>query len=262
MALWQAIILGVVQGLTEFLPVSSDGHLALAQLLIPGFSQPGLVFDVALHLGTVVSVVALEWPRVIEAVRSRTALRLASQLAVATVFTAAVALPLRTFAEESYQRPLVIAAGFAMTAVLLVLGRGAGGARGPAAMPWRTVALIGLVQGSAVLPGLSRSGSTIPLGLLCGLERRWAADFSFLLSVPAVLGAAFVEEATHHREVMAAAATLWLPALVGALVAGLTGAGAIVAVRRIVQGGRLHLFAMYLVPLAVVVALADLLGVW
>ena len=115
---------------------------------------------------------------------------------------------------------------------------------------------------SAVLPGLSRSGSTIPLGLLCGLERRWAADFSFLLSVPAVLGAAFVEEATHHREVMAAAATLWLPALVGALVAGLTGAGAIVAVRRIVQGGRLHLFATYLVPLAVVVALADLLGVW
>lgn len=260
MPLWQAIVLGVVQGVTEFLPVSSDGHLALAQLLIPGFSQPGLVFDVALHLGTVVAVVALEWPRVIEALRARTAVRLGAQLALATALTAAVALPLRTFAETSYQRPLVIAAGFAATALLLLVGRGASGALGPAVTPWRTVALVGLVQGSAVLPGLSRSGSTIPLGLACGLERRWAADFSFLLSVPAVLGAAFVEEVTHHQEVVAAAPTLWLPALLGAIVAGLTGAAALTLVRRVVQGGRLHLFALYVAPLAVAVAAAGLLG--
>jgi len=191
MTTWQAVLLGTIQGLTEFLPVSSRGHLALAQALMPGFSQPGLVFDVSLHLGTVVAIMALEWQKIVEAVRERYLLRLGAHLVLAMAATSALALPLRRWAEESIRYPLLIAAGFVVTAVLLIAVRSAGGRIEGPSMTWGASAFVGLAQGVVVLlPGMSRSGTTIVAGLGAGLSRRWAADFSFLLSVPAILGAA------------------------------------------------------------------------
>ncbi|MGC8915963.1 MAG: undecaprenyl-diphosphate phosphatase [Thermoanaerobaculum sp.] len=261
MSLVAAILLGVLQGLTEFLPVSSSGHLALAQMLIPGFSQPGLAFDLVLHLGTVVSVLALEWGRLREALRQGHAPRLAGLLLVGTAATAALAFPLRSWAEGAFSKPLAVAAGFALTAVLLVtFGRGDGG--GEELPTWKQALAVGLGQGVAVFPGLSRSGTTISVALACGVNRRWAADFSFLLSIPAVAGAALVE-AVREREALLAASSQWeMAALLGFVAAAGAGLAALCAVKRLVQQGRLAVFAFYLVPLAALVVVGHVLGWW
>jgi undecaprenyl-diphosphatase len=258
--IYYAVLLGVLQGVTEFLPVSSSGHLALAQLLLPGFEQPGLILDVAFHVGTAAAVVVLEWDRILEAIRSRYAGRLVAQLAVATVATGVVALPLRGTAEGAFHQPILIAAGLAVTGLLLLMLKGQRPGAGPERMMWPVVLLVGLVQGFAVMPGVSRSGSTIVAGVLGGLERRWAADFSFLLSVPAIMGAAIVEGWTQRAALAVSWPVLWPAALIGAGVAAVTGAAAIVVVRKLVQAGQLRHFAWYVLPLAVVVVTAHLRG--
>lgn len=261
MTLLSAILLGCLQGLTEFLPVSSSGHLALARRLLPGLGQPGLVFEVAVHLGTTVAVLALEWRRLWEAFQERYLLRLTGQLVVATLATAAVAFPLRRTAERAFDQPLAVAGGLVVTGVLLLAAARPGrtGA-GPAGAPWRAAVAVGLAQGVAVMPGISRSGATIVAGLASRLERRWAADFSFLLSVPAVLGAAVVEGWAYRRELLAAPPSLWWEAGAGALAAGVVGGVALLAVRRLVHSGRLHLFAYYVLPLAAVALVASWVG--
>jgi undecaprenyl-diphosphatase len=262
MTVWQAVLLGIIQGLTEFLPVSSRGHLALAQALMPGFSQPGLVFDVALHLGTVLAILALEWQKILEVVRERYLIRLGAQLVLAMIATSVLALPLRRWAEDSIRYPLLIAAGFVVTAALLIAVRSRKGQIDGPRMTWSASAFVGLAQGIVVLlPGMSRSGTTIAAGLGAGLQRRWAADFSFLLSVPAILGAAVVEGWSHRAE-LAVARNFVVPVVAGTLTAALVGFAALVLVRRLVQQGRLHLFAFYLLPLAVLTVVLNLLGVW
>jgi undecaprenyl-diphosphatase len=262
MTVWQAVLLGIIQGLTEFLPVSSRGHLALAQALMPGFSQPGLVFDVALHLGTVLAILALEWQKILEVVRERYLIRLGAQLVLAMIATSVLALPLRRWAEDSIRYPLLIAAGFVVTAALLIAVRSRKGQIDGPRMTWSASAFVGLAQGIVVLlPGMSRSGTTIAAGLGAGLQRRWAADFSFLLSVPAILGAAVVEGWSHRAE-LAVARNFLVPVVAGTLTAALVGFAALVLVRRLVQQGRLHLFAFYLLPLAVLTVVLNLLGVW
>ena len=262
MTTWQAILLGVIQGLTEFLPVSSRGHLALAQALMPGFSQPGLVFDVALHLGTVVAVFALEWRRIVEVIRERYLFRLGGLLVVAMIGTSVLALPLRHWAEDSVRYPLLIAAGFAVTAVLLLAVRRSDGRIEGRGMTVSAAAFIGFAQGVVVLlPGMSRSGTTIVAGLAARLERRWAADFSFLLSIPAILGAAVVEGWSHRQE-LAAARNLETPLIAGMAAAAVVGFASLVVVRRLVQQGRLHVFAYYLLPMAALTAGFHFAGVW
>ena len=262
MSVAQAVFLGIVQGLTEFLPVSSRGHLALVQRLLPGFSQPGLVFDVSLHVGTVAAIVALEWRRITDVIRQGCAVRLIAQLVLAMAATSVFALPLRRWAEEAIDYPLLIAAGFVVTAVLLLVVRRARGDVDGPGMAWGAAAFVGLAQGVVVLlPGMSRSGTTIAAGLGARLERRWAADFSFLLSIPAILGAALVEGWTHRTE-LAGARDVVGPMLAGAVTAAVVGLAALALVRRLVQAGRLHLFAWYLLPLAAVTAILHLVGVW
>jgi undecaprenyl-diphosphatase len=258
----QAVLLGAIQGLTEFLPVSSRGHLALAQALMPGFSQPGLAFDVALHLGTVIAIVALEWGKIVEVVRERYFLRLGAQLVLAMAATSVLALPFRRWAEESIRYPLLIAAGFVVTAALLVAVRSTSGTIEGRRMTWGASAFVGLAQGVVVLlPGMSRSGTTIVAGLGARLSRSWAADFSFLLSIPAILGAAVVEGWTHRSE-LAAAGGYEGPVVAGTLTAAIVGFAALVVTRRLVQRGRLHLFAFYLVPLAALTVALSFMGVW
>lgn len=262
MTVAQAVLLGIIQGLTEFLPVSSRGHLALAQALMPGFTQPGLVFDVSLHLGTVLAIMALEWQKILEVVREKYLIRLGVQLVLAMVATSVLALPLRRWAEDSIRYPLLIAAGFVVTAVLLIAVRSRDGWIDGPRMTWGASAFIGLAQGIVVLlPGMSRSGTTIAAGLGAGLQRRWAADFSFLLSIPAILGAAVVEGWSHRAE-LAEARNLLVPVVAGTLTAAVVGFAALVLTRRLVQQGRLHLFAFYLLPMAALTVVLNVLGVW
>ncbi|MCS7183066.1 MAG: undecaprenyl-diphosphate phosphatase [Thermoanaerobaculum sp.] len=256
-----AVMLGVLQGLTEFLPVSSSGHLALAQMLIPGFSQPGLLLDLALHVGTMVSVVALEWSRLAEALRKRYAGKLAGLLVIGTGATALVAFPLRPWAEAAFSQSLWIATGLAVSGLLLLLSRRfAPGEETPPS--WRQAVVVGLAQGLAVFPGLSRSGTTISVALAAGMGRRWSADFSFLLSLPAVAGAALVEVVRQREALAAEGPSLVVPCLLGGLAAALAGLLAITLVRRLLHVGRFALFAWYLFPLCGVVVVGKFLGWW
>lgn len=212
--LGQAVLLGIVQGLTEFLPVSSTAHLALAQRFLPGFAQPGILFDVFLHVGTLFAVVVYFRSRIAETFRGivshdplerRKAWRLVSLLVIAVALTGIVTLPLKQVAIEGMTEFRRM--GFALigTAVLLLVAQRVGKARGEGGraleeMRPRDAALIGVCQSaSAVLHGFSRSGNTISVGLFAGLSRRAAAEFSFLLSIPTILAAAAVENLHAYR---------------------------------------------------------------
>lgn len=261
MGLLTFLFLGLVQGLTEFLPVSSSGHLALAQLLLPGFSQPGLVFDLALHGGTLLSVLALEWERIREAWQQGYALRLAVLLGVGTAATAAVAFPLRDLAEGAFSQPGWLGCGFLVTAVLL-LSSDRSSPRTQGLPSLAQAVIIGLVQGIAVFPGVSRSGSTVVAALWMGLNRRWAAEFSFLLSVPAIGGALVVEVLGQKESLSAQPGSFWLSLGLGALAAAASGLFALVLVRRLVLQGKLGAFSWYLVPLGFLLLAGAVLGWW
>jgi undecaprenyl-diphosphatase len=214
--LGQAILLGVVQGLTEFLPVSSTAHLALAQRFLPGFEQPGILFDVLLHVGTLFAVVVYFRSRIAatlagvvsaDAAERRKAWKLVGLLVLAVGLTGLLTMPLKRFAIEGMTEFRRMGVALLGTAALLFVAQRVGDARGDGGraleeMRPRDAALVGACQSvSAILHGFSRSGNTISVGLFAGLSRRAAAEFSFLLSIPTILAAAAVENlhAYHHR---------------------------------------------------------------
>ena len=202
----QAIVLGIVQGLGEFLPISSSGHLIVVPWLL-GWPEHGLAFDVALHLGTLAAVLvafAGDWARMVasaarSAVRGRPLAepeaRLFWLIALASIPGAVAGLLLERWAETVFRSPALVAVTMAvMGAVLLAADRRASPA-GPAAeqVSARDAVLIGLAQALAIVPGVSRSGSTISAGLFLRYRREEAARFSFLLATPITFGAAMVK---------------------------------------------------------------------
>lgn len=266
--LGQALLLGLVQGLTEFLPVSSTAHLALAQRFLPGFSQPGILFDVLLHLGTLVAVTFYFRRRLLETARGlfaadpverRASWKLVLLLGLAVVMTAVVTLPLKKLAEEGMSDFRRIGLALVCTAILLsvtqVVGRRRGeGGRPLAELKTRDAVLVGLLQSaSAVFHGFSRSGNTISVGLFSGLTRKGAAEFSFLLSIPTILGAAAVECLSawrHHPESFALDGAL--PAeLAGMALAAVVGYLAIAVLLKMVVEMRLTPFIVYCACLGV-----------
>ena len=209
MSSWQAFVLGMVQGLGEFLPISSSGHLIVVPWLL-GWPEHPLAFDVALHLGTLAAVAAAfasDWRRLIAA-GVRGALRgrpfedpdsrLLWLLAVASVPGAVAGLLLDKWAETVFRAPALVATTLIlMGLVLWAADRHAGKAT---AMSWRDGLLVGLAQALAIVPGVSRSGATISAALFLGYEREQAARFSFLLALPITAGAALVKVPTLLRE--------------------------------------------------------------
>ncbi len=260
--LWQAALLGFIQGLTEFLPVSSTAHLALAQKLLPGFSQPGILFDVMLHVGTLGAVFVYFRSELIRIARGAVSpdadlrkryLKLIGCLILAVGMTGAVAMPLKKLAVESLENARGMGFALLATAVLLSVTQFVGfkrGDRGRAIeeIRWRDAALIGFCQAfSALFHGFSRSGNTVSVGLFTGLSRRAAAEFSFLLSIPTILAAATVENISayrHHTLVFASPGQL--PSyLVGMVVAALVGYVAVALLFRLVLKMKLYPFVIY-----------------
>lgn len=206
MDIFQAIILGLVQGLGEFLPISSSGHLILAPWLF-GWQDPGLAFDVALHFGTLVAVLAYfwrDWVKIIYDLRftiydvkSKTR-KTKSQyppnmlwlLVVATIPGVLAGYFLESYAETAFRNPLLIAFTLAFVGLLLYLAdKYAKHRKNIGNMNFADSLIIGLFQAVAIIPGVSRSGSTITAGLATGYDRVSAARFSFLLSTPIIFGA-------------------------------------------------------------------------
>ena len=267
--LGQAVLLGIVQGLTEFLPVSSTAHLALAQRFLPGFAQPGILFDVLLHVGTLFALVIYFRSRIAttlagafssDPAERRKAWKLIGLLVLAVGLTALLTMPLKRFAIEGMTEFRRMGVALLGTAVLLFVAQRVGGARGERGrtleeMRPRDAALVGACQSvSAILHGFSRSGNTISVGLFAGLSRRAAAEFSFLLSIPTILGAAAVENLHAYRQKTGPLADgSSLPAyVIGMLVAAVVGYFAISALLRIVVSMRLWPFIVYCAVLGLV----------
>jgi undecaprenyl-diphosphatase len=249
-----AVLLGLLQGLTEFLPVSSSGHLALAQMLIPGFVQPGVVFDAMLHVGTAGAVVWYERHEIRRWLTTPGGRRLIGFLVIGTLATASIAFPVKNTAEAAFTRPLWVGAALVATGLIVTLTRWLpGGSRGEGGMGWRDAVAIGVAQGLAVFPGISRSGLTIASALGVGLDRSWAPRFSFLLGVPAIAGVAVLEVVGERDALSAAGGLYWIACALGAVAAGVAGYLALGIVVKTLSSRVFHRFAWYCIPLGLLV---------
>jgi undecaprenyl-diphosphatase len=250
----QAIVLGLLQGATEFIPVSSSGHLVLVPWLL-GWESPGLVFDTVVHWGTLVAVLAYfwrDWVAVIGAwVRGlvrwdwRDPLaRLMWLLILGSVPAAVLGFLLEDFFESLFGKPVWVAFFLLVTAALLALSEFmTARSRDTGDLNWLDALLIGLAQASAIAPGISRSGATMAAGLFRGLDRPAAARFSFLLATPIIFGAGLLQLTDL---VGAADAAAQIPTLAaGFLAAAMAGYVCIWALLRYLQRGRLYPFAIY-----------------
>ncbi len=250
------LLLGLIQGLTEFLPISSSGHLVLAEAWL-GVDKPGLLFDALIHLGTVGSVLIYYRARVGALLRRPLAPDnrvLIAGVAIATLPGVLAGLALKDAVEAAFASPLAVAGGLCWTgAVLWAAARADRGGRALAGVPWWGFVLIGVAQSVAFFPGVSRSGMTVAAALALGLRRETAAEFSFLLAIPAILGATALQlwEVEHWN----AHAPLWPAYAGGALVALLAGVLAIGALLRALRGARLRAFSLYCWALALGVLL-------
>jgi len=250
----QAIFLGILQGATEFLPVSSSGHLVLVPYLL-GWTRHSLALDVLLHVGTMVAVVIYFWNDLwtlalaaLESVRTRSLAdpqaRLAWALVIGSIPAALIGFLFEDFVEGLFGTPRAAAAFLLGTALLLVLSEYLSTReRALETLTWRDALLIGLAQTLALAPGLSRSGATIAAGLLLGYRRDEATRFSFLLAVPIVLGGGAYQLLKAALSGMGQAD--WLVMGLGGLAAGVTGYFAIAGLLAYVRRHPLYPFAAY-----------------
>ena len=245
-------LLAIVQGLTEFLPISSSGHLALAEMIL-GVGEASLSEDIVLHLGTLVAVVVFYRRELglllrgffAPGARGDAARRYVGLLVLATLPAAVIGLLFKDRIEAAFARPSLVLVAFVATGILLWRTRGRTVAREADDLlerpSLRVAMLMGCAQALAILPGLSRSGWTVATGLYCGLPAVVAARFSFLLSIPAILGAAVLTLPE------AKGGDVSLPALLlGFVIAALVGLLCLSWLLRLLRGMALHRFAPYL----------------
>jgi len=251
-----AAILGVVQGLTEFLPVSSSGHLVLFQHWLPVSGDP-LAFDLALHLGTLIPVIWVYRADLMTVVNDATrgegvywerpGVRLLLLLVAATIPTAVIGLGLEDVFEQLFHHAKAVGIAFAVTGTVLWFTRSfAKGTVLAHELSWGKSIAIGLAQGIAITPGISRSGSTIAAGLFLGMDREAAARFSFLLSIPAIGGAFVLKVGDLSMDAVSVG-----PILIGMFSSAVSGYFALRILIRLVRGGDFSKFAFYLWPLAI-----------
>lgn len=265
--LGSAAALGALQGVTEFLPVSSSGHIALGAMLF-GQEDAPLTLSIVLHAGTLIATLALlgkdVWTLIVDTLRGLRAPRafaatdsgrMVLGVIVATLPTVVLGLGLRDSVEHFAHVPWVVGAGLLVSAVMVstTQTRRARTAEGEL-LPLKYALLVGIAQGLAVMPGVSRSGTTIAVAMLLGMRGPAAFRFSFLLSLPAVAGAVVLELA-RPGALDAVPVAVW----VGGAVAIVVGVVSLLALRKLVVQGRFWIFALYLVPVGVGVILWDLL---
>lgn len=267
--LWQAAVLGTLQGLTEFLPVSSSAHLSLTPWVF-GWQPAGLAFDVSLHIGTLLALVwyfRAEWVKLAKGgltlikngkpvdADSRQALF----IIIATIPAGLAGFLLEDLAETVFRAPIVTAiALIVMGALLWVVDAKVPQARGREGMRWKDALLVGLAQCLALVPGVSRSGSTITAGRALGLDRGSAAVFSFLMSLPIISAAILFKVPDALRESGPS-----LPLLVGIAAAAISSWLAIAVLLRFLKTRSYAVFAFYRFALgALIIGLIATRGGW
>ncbi len=255
-----------MQGLTEFLPVSSSGHLVIAQHLF-GFAADDapLLFDTVLHLGSLTAVLAVFGADILAIVRDvwavlridglragwarRPHLRLLVWMVVATLPAVVVGVTMKDTIEQAFTSVKVVGVALLITAGLLLISRRFANRTGNlTTMNAGQALIVGLFQAAAITPGLSRSGSTIVGGMIAGLDRETAARFSFLISIPAILGAALLES----LDAPALPPGFGPAAAAGFVSSTVVGYGALRLLLRFVRQGHLHWFGFYCMLVAIV----------
>jgi len=267
--MFREAVLGAVQGLTEFIPVSSSGHLVLVPFVL-GWPIPGLAFDVAVHLGTAAAVIVY-FRRELAGMIAGTVRTLAGRpqpadrrqaglallLVLGSIPAALAGILLEGFFENLFSEPPLVALLLVGTAALLLTGEAVYARRPPeqardiTRIGWRDAVLVGMLQAVAIAPGISRSGATIAAGLVGGLTRDAAARFSFLLALPAIIGAGILKMGD-----LSVGKDLG-PVLVATVTAAVTGFAAIAFLIRYLRVRDTRPFAWYCVLFAVVA-----LGFW
>ncbi len=260
----EAIVLAVIQGLTEFLPVSSSGHLVMAQHWFGQFSEENLLYDVMLHMATVTAIILYFWQDLLTLAKGYVGLptdagsmfqgcerQTVHYVLLASVPTAIIGLGVQSIGIETLAQPSLVAVMFLITGVILWVTRDGTSDRTAKDMKARDALLIGIIQGAAVFPGISRSGSTIAGGMFLGLDRELAARFSLLISMPAIVGATLLE----LIKVLGDAHDALEVYLVGMGVAALVGYWSIGVILRLVRHNNFYLFSYYLWPLGMSILL-------
>lgn len=248
--MFESIILGILQGLTEFLPVSSSGHLVLAQSLLPGFSAPAAAFDVLLHGGTLVAVV-LYFHRDLADITvglgrpGEGGLKLPALLVAGTIPAGIVGVLFADRIKPMFSSPLTASFGLEVTGLLLLAAAviGSGRKKSVLDLSYAHAVIIGVFQALAIIPGISRSGATITVAMFLGYSAPEAARFSFLLSIPAIGGALVLESGA------LAAAGFPVPFFAGALAAAVVGWVSIAVLMNLLSRGKLYPFAIYCLAL-------------
>ena len=262
MTYFEAVILGLVQGLAEFLPISSSGHLALLQQFFGIKEDNVLLFAVLLHVGTLISVFIVYWKDIWELIvelfitikdiftgkglrlDERPVRKLGVMIIVATIPTGLIGILFNDFFDGLYNSIVPIGVGLLVTGCLLVIAERMGSSnRGIKEMNFRNAIFVGVVQGIAICPGVSRSGSTLFGSLLCNLDRTFAVKFVFLISIPSILGSAVMEA----PDAIAAGMNMsdLGPIIVGMIVAAVSGLIAIKTMIKVVSNKKLNYFSYY-----------------
>lgn len=270
MSIFQGIVLGVLQGIAEFLPISSSGHLIVAQNLF-GLEEVPLLFDVFLHVATLLAVVLYfrkkiwelicSFARIFVPIKNPSVAQIEkksedTKYIVAIILATFVTGVLGIFSSKVISEISVklVCAGFIFTALLLIFSsliekkHSAYSETSLKSPSWKQSLVIGLAQGIGTLPGISRSGSTIAGSLFCGVKRDVAGEFSFIVSIPAILGA-FILELKDLGEVSSSIGAE--PVIAGCAAAFASGYIALSWLMRLIKKGRLEWFACYLIPVGI-----------
>jgi len=258
MTIIQAVILGAIQGVAEFLPVSSSGHLVVLKSIMHLQEVPRL-FDIILHFATLLVVIIVFRETIIRLIKVLIRfltrrlkeedggdLKLIGIVLLASVFTAAIGLGIESL--DMSNHPKLVSGLFLLTAAILISTKFTRGTRVYSNLKVKDGVITGIAQGFAVFPGISRSGLTIAAALGVGMDRKKAGEFSFILSLPAILGALLLEF-KDFGELLETSSLLVLGA--GFVTSFVVGLFSLILLLKLIRGGKLYLFSIYLIPLGI-----------
>jgi len=244
LTIWQAIFLGMVQGFTEFIPVSSSGHLVIFQHIF-GVQGNSLTFDVLVHIGTLAAVLVAFWHDIVAIIKKPFA-KITYLIIVACIPAGLIGYYLQPLVASAFESLLVVGIGLLITGIILkftdMVTHNSLNLKEEQETTFVNALFIGLLQGIAIVPGISRSGSTIAAGLVAGLDRPFAARFSFLIAIPVILGAGLMQ--IKDLSSLAITGSIF-PYIIGPLTAAICGFLAIKIVMNVVSNGRIAIFSYY-----------------